>query len=84
MVREQIRLPYAQFPVQDDKTLALDAPDVALAEDTAWDAERPVCILQCRVVGVFVCADEGSEKDTLEDPCRMFDAKMGAHARDVD
>ena len=50
-MREDILLGDAEFEVEDVEELALYPADVALAEDAR--AQRPMHVLQCRVVGVL-------------------------------
>ena len=51
VVRKEIGLRKGELPVEDVEELTLDAPDIPLAEDPG--AERPVDVLECRVVQVL-------------------------------
>ena len=51
VVREEVGFGDAELEVEDVEELTLDAPDIPLAEDPG--AERPVDVLQCRVVQVL-------------------------------
>lgn len=66
VVREEVRLGEAELVVEDVEELALDAPDIPLAEDTR--AECPVDVLQRRVIAVLERGREVSVWDRREGP----------------
>ena len=51
VVGEQIGLVHAEFVIEDVEELALDAADVALAEDAG--AQCPMDVLQRRIVAIL-------------------------------
>jgi hypothetical protein len=80
MMRQQIPLPHAQLPIQHVEELALDASYVLVPENAC--TQRPVCVLECRIIGVLGRADQGAEEDALERPFFEGYAEVDVHQRD--
>ena len=77
VVCEEIRFGDAELKVEDVEELALDAANVTLAEDPG--AERPVDVLECRVVQVLQGGVNMILDDVGECECeRTLFARMSA------
>jgi hypothetical protein len=81
VVRENVVLGDAELEVKDIQKLALDAPNVALAKDAG--ADRPVDVLQRRIVQIFGSDDEGAKKDALQCPLLEGNVEVGLGPVDV-
>lgn len=79
---ENVVLCHTEIPLEDSQELALDAAHIPLAKDAG--AERPVDVLESRVVGVLGGNDKGSKEDSLEGPLLEGDVEVWAGAVDVD
>lgn len=79
---QHLPLPHPELPIQHRQKLALDAPHIALAKHAR--AQRPVHVLQRRVVEVLARGDEGAEEYALESPFFEGDVQVGPGAGDVE
>jgi hypothetical protein len=71
-----------EFKVEDIEVFALDAANVALAEDAC--AHRPVDVLECGIVKILGRHNECPEENPLQSPLLETNVKMGLCALDVD